>query len=231
MTTRHDTPPILRVHALHKTFASIAGPLKILQNISFSIAKGETVAITGPSGSGKSTLLSLCAGLDRPTSGDVWLANQHLSRLSSEDAARVRRNNVGFVFQNFQLLAALTAFENISVPLGLRGEKINTSACMKLLERLGLEARSDHYPQQLSGGEQQRVALARAFAGKPSVLFCDEPTGNLDEESAKQVADAIFSLNVEYETTIVLVTHSDELARRCSRILSLKHGVLAQVCS
>jgi putative ABC transport system ATP-binding protein len=215
---------MLRVSRLTKTYATSAGPLTVLHEASFELGAGSSIAIVGPSGSGKTTLLGLCAGLDRATSGTVELAGQRLDSMDEDARARVRNESVGFVFQNFQLLPTLTALENVLVPLELRGERGCAPQGRALLERVGLASRADHYPVQLSGGEQQRVALARAFVNRPKILFCDEPTGNLDGDTAESMVDLIFGLNRERETTLVIVTHNFELAARCQRILRLKSG-------
>lgn len=217
---------MLKVQRLNKTYATAQGPLTVLRDIDFSLEAGETLAIVGPSGSGKTTLLSLCAGLDRPTEGAVWLAGEEIGRLDEDRRARVRNDHVGFVFQNFQLIPTLTALENVLVPLELRGERGGEVEARALLGRVGLGERLDHYPVQLSGGEQQRVALARAFINRPKILFCDEPTGNLDGVTAQAMVELIFGLNRERQTTLVLVTHDLDLARRCQRILRLKNGAV-----
>ena len=217
---------MLKVERLTKTYDAAHGPLTVLKEVSFELAAGDSLAIVGPSGSGKTTLLGLCAGLDRPSTGEVLLAGEALGRLSEDERARVRNRHVGFVFQNFQLVPTLTAFENVLVPLELRGGG-GTAAeddARALLERVGLAERCDHYPVQLSGGEQQRVALARAFINRPKILFCDEPTGNLDADTAGAMVELIFELNREKGTTLVLVTHDLDLARRCHQTLRLKHG-------
>lgn len=215
---------MLKVQRLTKTYTTAHGPLTVLQEIDFSLEAGATLAIVGPSGSGKTTLLSLCAGLDRPTSGSVSLAGQEIGALDEDQRARVRNEHVGFVFQNFQLIPTLTALENVLVPLELRGERDGEPEARRLLDRVGLIERLDHYPVQLSGGEQQRVALARAFINRPKILFCDEPTGNLDGTTAQAMVDLIFGLNREKQTTLVLVTHDLDLAKRCQRVLRLKNG-------
>lgn len=217
---------MLKVQRLTKTYATTHGPLTVLREIDFSLEAGATLAIVGPSGSGKTTLLSLCAGLDRPTAGSVSLAGEEIGRMDEGRRARVRNEHVGFVFQNFQLIPTLTALENVLVPLELRGERGGESEARRLLDRVGLGERLDHYPIQLSGGEQQRVALARAFINRPKILFCDEPTGNLDGATAQAMVDLIFGLNREEQTTLVLVTHDLELAKRCQRILRLKNGAV-----
>ena len=182
------------------------------------------MSIVGPSGSGKTTLLGLSAGLDQPTSGSVELHQNHLESLNEDQLAAVRNRFVGFIFQNFQLLPTLTAIENVMVPLELRGEKKVRARAMEFLDKVGLTERSHHYPAQLSGGEQQRVSIARAFSNRPSILFADEPTGNLDAETSGKIVDLIFELNQEAGTTLVLVTHDDELAARTQRIIHLKGG-------
>jgi putative ABC transport system ATP-binding protein len=218
---------MLRVDRLTKTYLTAAGPLTVLQQASFELAEGASLAVVGPSGSGKTTLLGLCAGLDRASGGSIDLAGERLDALDEDARARVRNASVGFVFQNFQLIPTLTALENVLVPLELRGERGCEPAGRELLERVGLAARADHYPVQLSGGEQQRIALARAFINRPKILFCDEPTGNLDGENSDSMVELIFGLNREHGTTLVLVTHNFELAGRCQRILRLKGGLVA----
>jgi putative ABC transport system ATP-binding protein len=217
---------ILKVQHLTKTYATAAGPLTVLQEVSFAIPAGGTCAIVGPSGSGKTTLLGLCAGLDQPSTGTVELDGREIGSLSEDQRALVRNECVGFVFQNFQLIPTLTAVENVLVPLELRGNGVNESDAAELLARVGLGDRLGHYPVQLSGGEQQRVALARAFINRPRILFCDEPTGNLDGDTAHAMADLIFGLNRERGTTLVLVTHDLELARRTQRVLRLRSGAV-----
>jgi putative ABC transport system ATP-binding protein len=217
---------ILNVQRLTKTYATAAGPLTVLHEVSFSLPAGATCAIVGPSGSGKTTLLGLCAGLDQPSTGTVELAGRRIGGLTEDERALVRNECVGFVFQNFQLIPTLTALENVLVPLELRGNGVQEADAMELLARVGLGDRSGHYPVQLSGGEQQRVALARAFINRPRILFCDEPTGNLDGDTAHAMTDLIFGLNRERGTTLVLVTHDLELARRTQRILRLRNGAV-----
>jgi len=219
--------PMLKVDRLTKTYATAAGPLTVLREVSFELAAGAPLSIVGPSGSGKTTLLGLCAGLDRATSGEVTLAGHALGPLDEDGRARVRNANVGFVFQNFQLIPTLTALENVLVPieLGGRGQRGGEQEARALLERVGLGGRGDHYPVQLSGGEQQRAALARAFANRPRILFCDEPTGNLDGDTAAAMVELIFGLNRERGATLVLVTHNLELAGRCQRVLKMAGGV------
>ncbi|NNE78586.1 MAG: ABC transporter ATP-binding protein [Pricia sp.] len=215
---------ILNVNHLKKTYSSGSKNLTVLDDISFAIEEGETFAIVGPSGSGKTTLLGLCAGLDQPDSGTVELCGTNLNQLSEDERALLRNREVGFIFQNFQLLPTLTALENVIVPLELQGAKNPAAVGMDLLDKVGLADRFHHYPSQLSGGEQQRVALARAFSSKPSILFADEPTGNLDEETGDKVVQLLFDLNEESGTTLVIVSHDLELARRNQRILRLKGG-------
>jgi putative ABC transport system ATP-binding protein len=218
---------ILEVDRLTKTYQTAAGPLTVVRDVTFDLEAGATLAIIGPSGSGKTTLLGLCAGLDRATSGSVTLAGNELGSLDEDGCARVRNAHVGFVFQNFQLLPTLTALENVLVPMELGGggrAGDQEADARALLNRVGLAGREGHYPVQLSGGEQQRVALARAFANRPKILFCDEPTGNLDGDTAAAMAELIFGLNRERGTTLVLVTHNPELAARCSRSLRMARG-------
>lgn len=220
----------LKVVNVTKTYPTAAGQLTVLREVTFTLQAGSSLAIVGPSGSGKTTLLGLCAGLDEPSEGEIELVGQPLSQLDEDARARVRNELVGFVFQNFQLVPTLTALENVLVPLELRGVRGTESLAKELLARVGLGARFDHYPNQLSGGEQQRVALARAFINQPKILFCDEPTGNLDGDTAHAMVELIFGMNREHGTTLVLVTHDLELARRCSSTLSLRAGqVVGQV--
>lgn len=215
---------ILDIKNVSKIYQSGNHSLTVLNDINFSITKGETVAITGPSGSGKTTLLGLCAGLDRASSGSVVLSGVALDTLSEDERAAVRNQYVGFIFQNFQLLPTLTALENVMVPLELRGEKNSKSFALDLLAKVGLADRADHYPVQLSGGEQQRVSLARAFSNKPALLFADEPTGNLDAETSEKIIKLLFDLNKDAGTTLVIVTHDLDLAARTNRIIKIKGG-------
>ena len=219
---------VLAVRHLTKTFQSGGRPLTVLDDVSFELDAGATCAIVGPSGSGKTTLLGLCAGLDRPTSGTVELVGEPLAALDEDARASVRARSVGFVFQNFRLLPTLTAAENVAIPLELRGDGSARGVASELLERVGLGDRAGHYPTQLSGGEQQRVALARAFAGRPALLFADEPTGNLDAETGARVEALLFELNAEAGTALVVVTHDPELAARCQRTISLRGGRVVQ---
>ena len=201
-------------------------PLTILDEVGFDIDSGDTVAIVGASGSGKTTLLGLLAGLDRPSDGEVWLDGNALSGLDEDARAALRQRLLGFVFQSFQLLPALTALENVMLPLELAGAPDSVARAREWLARVGLAKRTTHYPKQLSGGEQQRVAIARAFAGEPKLLMADEPTGNLDNATGVEVADLMFRLNREHGTTLLLVTHDGSLAARCARRLSLAAGRL-----
>ncbi len=228
----HMNEPDIMIRARHVgkqvVLPGVPQPLVILADVDLDVAHGERVAIVGESGSGKTTLLGILAGLDLPTSGEVWLAGAQISALDEEARARVRAEHVGFVFQNFQLLAALTALENVMLPLELRGTRGAAAEARTLLERVGLAARTDHYPQQLSGGEQQRVAIARAFACRPRVLFADEPTGNLDTRTGDAIADMLFDLNAEFGTTLVLVTHAAFLAERCERRIAVAAGRVSE---
>jgi len=220
----NDSIPILKVEHLTKTYATAAGALTVLKEISFVLPQSGTCSILGPSGSGKTTLLGLCAGLDRPTSGFVLLNGIALGEISEDARARIRNKHVGFVFQNFQLIPTLTALENVTVPLELRGDHSARKLALDLLERVGLNDRLDHYPAQLSGGEQQRVALARAFINQPKILFADEPTGNLDSETSRAVIEIMFELNASSGTALLLVTHDSEVARLTERTIRLRHG-------
>ncbi|CAG0989936.1 sulfonate transport system ATP-binding protein [Burkholderiales bacterium] len=222
----NDPPPAIRVADLAKEVKSGETPLLILDDVSFSVAPGEAIAIVGASGSGKTTLLGLLAGLDRPSRGEVWLHGEALGALDEDARAALRGRLLGFVFQSFQLLPALTALENVMLPLELAGRPDAETTARDWLERVGLGARLGHTPKQLSGGEQQRVALARAFAGDPAMLFADEPTGNLDGATGAEVAELMFRLNRERGTTLVLVTHDLSLAVRCQRRLRLAGGRL-----
>jgi putative ABC transport system ATP-binding protein len=215
---------MLEVKNLTKTYKSGGKDLTVLHAVSFSIGAGDSFAIVGPSGSGKTTLLGLCAGLDRATSGSVLLNGIALDNLSEDQRAEVRNQHVGFVFQNFQLIPTLTALENVMLPLELRGSANAEKRAHDLLDKVGLGNRHDHYPAQLSGGEQQRIALARAFANAPKILFADEPTGNLDADTKETVENLLFELNREAGTTLVLVTHDLELAGKTNHILKLKGG-------
>jgi putative ABC transport system ATP-binding protein len=218
--------PIVKAVALGKQVETGRNRLTILADVSFEIAAGEAVAILGASGSGKTTLLGLLAGLDVPTSGQVLIDGTDLAALDEDGRASLRRRMVGFVFQSFQLLPALTALENVMLPMELAGSSSAREAALALLTRVGLAERLDHYPRQLSGGEQQRVAIARAFAGPPRLLFADEPTGNLDSATGEEIVNLMFDLNRERDTTLLLVTHDERLAARCGRRLRLAAGRL-----
>ena len=218
--------PVLNAEHVSKSVSFAGAPLNILHDVSFSVAAGDSLAIVGASGSGKSTLLGLLAGLDTPSSGVITLAGQTMSALNEDGRAALRARHVGFVFQQFQLLPALNALENVMLPLELAGRSDARASAKAILERVGLAARMTHYPRQLSGGEQQRVALARAFVAAPSVLFADEPTGSLDSETGAQVVELMFAMNAESKTTLILVTHDESLARRCSRQIRLSGGRL-----
>ena len=217
---------ILNIRNVSKIYQSAGRELTVLNNINFSVSSGSTLAITGPSGSGKTTLLGLCAGLDRASSGTVELNGIVLDHLSEDERAAVRNRYVGFIFQNFQLLPTLTALENVMVPLELRGAKNIRAHAMELLDKVGLADRGHHYPVQLSGGEQQRVSLARAFSNTPTLLFADEPTGNLDAETSEKIIKLLFDLNKDAGTTLVIVTHDPELAARTNRVIKMKGGLI-----
>lgn len=221
---------ILKVENLNKTYRSGNHDLTVLKEVSFEIEEGETFAIVGPSGSGKTTLLGLCAGLDVSQAGNIWLCGQNLTSMSEDERALLRNRHVGFVFQDFQLLPTLTALENVVVPLELQGVgKAAMNRGKELLEKVGLGDRFHHYPSQLSGGEQQRVALARAFSNRPSILFADEPTGNLDGETGAKIEQLLFELNKELGTALVIVTHDLELAQKTNRSLRLRSGSMEQM--
>jgi putative ABC transport system ATP-binding protein len=218
---------VLEARELSKEVSSPEGRLAIVQKVSFSVYSGESAAIVGASGAGKSTLLALLAGLDTPTSGKVLLAGEDLTTLDEDGRARLRAERVGFVFQSFHLVPALTALENVMLPLELAGRPDAKTGALEALERVGLRERVGHYPRQLSGGEQQRVAIARAFVVRPAVLFADEPTGNLDTVTGGRIADLLFDLNTGSGTTLVLVTHDRALAARCNRVWVMEAGRLA----
>jgi len=215
---------MLEVKNLSKTYQSANKQLTVLDDINFTLKAGDTFSIIGPSGSGKTTLLGLCAGLDRATTGSVTLNGVLMDQLSEDERAALRNKYVGFIFQNFQLIPTLTALENVMVPMELKKESGAAKKAMALLERVGLADRHDHYPTQLSGGEQQRVSLARAFSNSPKILFADEPTGNLDDETGQKVEDLLFELNRDMGTTLVLVTHDSDLAAKTQHVLKLKGG-------
>ena len=219
---------ILAIRDLSKTYQSCSRKLTVLEHVNFEIQAGETISIVGPSGSGKTTLLGLCAGLDSGSSGSVILNGKPLENLNEDQRAAVRNKDVGFIFQNFQLLPTLTALENVMVPLELKKRKDAKEKALELLEKVGLKDRATHYPTQLSGGEQQRVSIARAFANEPKILFADEPTGNLDTETGEMIEKLIFDLNKEQGTTLVLVTHDLELAAKTQRIIHIKGGKIQE---
>lgn len=215
---------VLSLDKVSKTFSSGESSLEVLKQNSLEARGGESIAIVGPSGSGKTTLLGICAGLDTPTKGEIKLNGVSLGDLNEDQRSEIRNQYVGFVFQNFQLLPTLTALENVMVPLELRGEGDVEAEAKDLLEKVGLGERVDHYPVQLSGGEQQRVAIARAFINRPKILFADEPTGNLDSDTSHSIVDLLFELNRNSGTTLVLVTHDRELAGKTDRILRIDNG-------
>ena len=217
---------IVRTERLTKIVASGAEPLTILNDVTIAVDRGESVAIVGASGSGKTTMLGLIAGLDVPTSGEVWLDGRALHSLDEDARAKLRQELLGFVFQSFQLLPALTALENVMLPLELAGTAQPERIAREWLAKVGLKTRGHHYPRQLSGGEQQRVAIARAFSGEPALLLADEPTGNLDATTGREIADLMFELNHAHGTTLVLVTHDERLAMRCHRRIGLAGGSL-----
>ncbi len=217
---------ILSVENVSKTYQSAGKALTVLNNINFSIDSGSTAAITGPSGSGKTTLLGLCAGLDRTTNGSIAIKGIALENLSEDKRAALRNQYVGFIFQNFQLLPTLTALENVMVPMELRGAKNCREKALELLDKVGLADRGHHYPVQLSGGEQQRISLARAFSNQPAILFADEPTGNLDDETSEKINQLLFDLNKDAGTTLIIVTHDLELASKTQRIIKIKGGAI-----
>ena len=219
---------MVQANALTKQVATQEGELVILQPISLSVAIGESLAITGASGSGKSTLLRILGGLDVPSSGQVFINGINITALDEDGRAQVRADNVGFIFQSFQLLPGLTALENVMLPLELRGDKAAQTKAQAFLTRGGLEQRLQHYPPQLSGGEQQRVAIARAFASEPKVLFADEPTGNLDSVTGGRIIELLFELNREQGATLILITHEERLAQLCQRRLVLAAGALVE---
>ena len=215
---------MIHVSNVAKTVNTSEGALTILEAIHLSIDSGESVAIVGASGSGKSTLLGLLAGLDIPSSGSISINGTDITQLDEDQRAALRAELVGFVFQSFQLLPSLTALENVMLPAELSGVASAKTLAEEFLQRVGLDHRLHHYPRQLSGGEQQRVAIARAFASQPKILFADEPTGNLDSATGTQIADLLFALNQEQQTTLILVTHEQRLASRCQRIIALDAG-------
>lgn len=222
-------PYAVEAVSLSKSVISNDTTLPILTGLNLAVPPGERLAIIGSSGSGKSTLLGLLAGLDTATSGKVLITGEDIGQMDEDGRAAMRARTMGFVFQSFQLLGSLTAFENVMLPLQLAGRADAYAIAMAALESVGLATRATHYPKQLSGGEQQRVAIARAFAAKPAILFADEPTGNLDVATGEAIIKLLFDLNAQSGTTLVLVTHDMQLAKRCQRVLSLQHGVLHEV--
>ncbi len=220
--------PVIQAQHLTYEFISHDQPIQVLRNLALSIFNGEQIAIVGSSGSGKSTLLSLLAGLDIPNSGSVQIKNSPFSSLDEDGRAAIRAESMGFIFQSFQLLPSLTALENVMLPLQLTSQENAKERSHDALNKVGLSARMQHYPKQLSGGEQQRVAIARAFATNPAILFADEPTGNLDNATGQMIIDLLFKMNMEAGTTLVLVTHDVSLANRCQRQLRLENGVLKE---
>jgi putative ABC transport system ATP-binding protein len=223
-TVTNPSEPVLRAQRLSKRVTSPEGPLTILDDVSLDVGQGESIAIVGASGAGKSTLLGLLAGLDVPSTGQVWLGPHDLTALDEDGRAALRADHVGFVFQSFHLISSLTALENVMLPLELSGKVDAQVAAMDAIRTVGLEPRRNHYPHQLSGGEKQRVAIARAFVVQPAVLFADEPTGNLDNRTGAAVIDLLFRMNAESQTTLVLVTHDLGLAERCDRMLFMDGG-------
>jgi len=221
--------PIVNLNSIHLTLKSDAGPVNILRGIDMTIHAGEMVGIVGPSGSGKSTLMSIMAGLEKPTQGEVTLADQRLDTMSEDELAVFRRDNIGIVFQSFHLVPTMTALENIAIPLELAGRKDAFDVAKKKLEAVGLGDRTTHYPSQLSGGEQQRVALARAVCTEPKILLADEPTGNLDGKTGDLIVDLMFELHDAHDTTMILITHDDELAAKCDRVIRVEDGRVKEV--
>jgi putative ABC transport system ATP-binding protein len=220
----HNPPPALQLQDVTLTLKSLAGPVDILAGVSLQVPAGQTLALTGPSGSGKSSLLMVAAGLEKPTSGKVTITGTNITGMGEDAAARFRLGRIGIVFQSFHLIPTMTALENVAVPLELMGMPDAFDRAQAELRAVGLIQRTDHYPGQLSGGEQQRVALARALAPGPQILFADEPTGNLDSATGSGIADLIFALNAERDATLFLVTHEESLARRCQRVLRMADG-------
>lgn len=219
---------VLQARSLGKSVTVSGQPLTILHQLDLALKAGDSLAIVGRSGSGKSTLLGLLAGLDLPSSGEVLLAGQSLNGLDEDQRAALRARQVGFVFQSFQLLDSLNALENVMLPLELKNRKDARQQAIALLKQVGLEQRMQHYPKQMSGGEQQRVAIARAFAAEPQILFADEPTGNLDSHTGERITDLLFDLNSQKGTTLVLVTHDERLAQRCARYIRLEAGQITE---
>jgi putative ABC transport system ATP-binding protein len=224
-----QSPYAVEALSLSKSVVSNDTTIPILSDLNLAVPQGERLAIIGSSGSGKSTLLGLLAGLDTASSGKVLIAGKDIGQMDEDGRAAVRARHMGFVFQSFQLLGSLTALENVMLPLQLAGRRDAQAVAVAALASVGLAARATHYPKQLSGGEQQRVAIARAFAAQPSILFADEPTGNLDVATGESIIKLLFDLNTSSGTTLVLVTHDMNLARRCQRVLNLQNGVLSEV--
>ena len=218
--------PIISLQNVSLTLKGNAGNVNIIKNISLNIDQGESVGLIGPSGSGKSSLLMLAGGLERASSGEIEILGQVITEMSEDRLSNLRRNNVGVVFQSFHLIPTLTALENVATPLEISFSKNPNKHAIMALDRVGLSHRADHYPSQLSGGEQQRVALARAYVSNPKILLADEPTGNLDEENTKAIVDLLFEIKNENDTTLILVTHSRELAKKCNRIIKIRDGKL-----
>jgi|TARA_B100000459_G_scaffold54402_1_gene29389 putative ABC transport system ATP-binding protein len=218
--------PIISLQNVSLTLKGNAGNVNIIKNISLNIDQGESVGLIGPSGSGKSSLLMLAGGLERASSGEIEILGQVITEMSEDRLSKLRRNNVGVVFQSFHLIPTLTALENVATPLEISFSKNPNKHAIMALDRVGLSHRADHYPSQLSGGEQQRVALARAYVSNPKILLADEPTGNLDEENTKAIVDLLFEIKNENDTTLFLVTHSRELAKKCDRIIKIRDGKL-----
>lgn len=221
--------PIISLKDIHLTLSSDAGPVNILRGIDLTVQPGETVGIVGPSGSGKSTLMSIMAGLEVPTSGSVLMVGEAIETMSEDELARFRRENIGIVFQSFHLIPTMTALENIAIPLELAGRADAFEIAAEKLASVGLADRATHYPSQLSGGEQQRVALARAVCTNPKILLADEPTGNLDGKTGHVIMDLMFELQLEQKTTLILITHDDQLARKCDHVIRLEDGRIASI--
>ncbi|KJF85450.1 ABC transporter ATP-binding protein [Photobacterium phosphoreum] len=219
---------VIKAHSVSKQVTTALSPMTILQDVSLEVEQGESIALVGVSGAGKSTLMTLLAGLDVPTTGEIELLGHKLTTLDDEQRAQLRSESIGFVFQNFLLLPTLTALENVTLPCLIQNKAIDIERAKQLLAVVGLQGRETHLPSQLSGGEQQRVALARAFMINPKILFADEPTGNLDQQTAAMVIELLFELNRDSDTTLILVTHDDVLAARCDRVLRLDNGVLSR---
>ncbi|MCD9513302.1 ABC transporter ATP-binding protein [Photobacterium carnosum] len=219
---------VIKAHAVSKQVTTTLSPMTILQDVSLEVEQGESIALVGVSGAGKSTLMTLLAGLDVPTTGEIELLGHNLTRLDDEQRAQLRSESIGFVFQNFLLLPTLNALENVTLPCLIQNKALDIERAKQLLAVVGLQGRETHLPSQLSGGEQQRVALARAFMINPKILFADEPTGNLDQQTAAMVIELLFELNRDNGTTLILVTHDDALAARCDRVLRLDNGILNQ---